>query len=190
MYLFYFINIFPPFLAFFFSSFFSSALAHPSPQPFPSEPVPFVPLTNLTDISDAHCASAPAYLPFRRISIANCISAIRQFPNDSVPGVFHTLPPDDEYLLPQSHPTSDCQVTVDLLQEGHSVRSNWREIRAAALELLYICRVENDPSKTKGGNARTAAGDAIKITIKKKGILGGSHDKGGGEGEGTGRQSV
>ncbi|KAL9612705.1 MAG: hypothetical protein Q9167_002696 [Letrouitia subvulpina] len=129
-------------------------------------PVDFNPV-NLTSITSVSCNKAPTYFPWRRIPIASCVHALREFPANGSQGIFHSLPPADEYILPEFRRSEGCEVDVGLYMGSQNVKGSWLDLRQAAAELAYVCRMKNDDTKTRGGSARTAEGQGIILTVKK-----------------------
>ncbi|KAI4214295.1 MAG: hypothetical protein LQ351_003048 [Letrouitia transgressa] len=122
---------------------------------------------NLTSITSVACNKAPIYLPWRRIPIASCVHALREFPANGSQGNFHSLPPADEYILPEFRRSEGCEVDVGLYAGSQNVKSSWLDVRQAAAELAYVCRMKNDETLTRGGSARTGDGQGIVLTVKK-----------------------
>ncbi|KAL9033234.1 MAG: hypothetical protein Q9214_007612, partial [Letrouitia sp. 1 TL-2023] len=90
---------------------------------------------NLTSITSVACNKLPIYIPWRRIPVAGCIHALRQFPANASQGNFHSLPPADEYLLPEFRRGEGCEVDVALYMGSQNVKSSWLDVRQAAAEL-------------------------------------------------------
>ncbi|KAI4157915.1 MAG: hypothetical protein LQ342_007888 [Letrouitia transgressa] len=122
---------------------------------------------NLTSITSVACNKAPVYFFWRRIRIASCIHALRLFPANDSQETFHSLPPADEYILPEFRRSEDCEVDVGLYMGSQNVKSSWLDVRQAGAELAYVCRMKNDETLTRGGSARTGDGQGIVLTVKK-----------------------
>lgn len=56
---------------------------------------------------------------------------------------------------------------VGLYAGSQNVKSSWLDVRQAAAELAYVCRMKNDETLTRGGSARTGDGQGIVLTVKK-----------------------
>lgn len=155
--------------------------SHPSPQEGPSlvtlPPQLLSTTSQLTEPTAFSNASLPNYFVScnrptrfgdRRISVPSCLSAIARFLSSRRVGIFHNLPPDDDYLLPEMHEGTDCTVTVDMFGRRTQERESWSGVKNAARAVVLECPVENQAGFTWGGTVRVGATEGILITVAKK----------------------
>ena len=130
--------------------------------------------TNLTaaSIQQKTYCNRPSVLPWYhadQFAVVDCIAAIRRFPYSTRTGLFHLLPPDDAFLLPEIQGGVQCEVVIDLYGRESAVGGSWKEVREAATMLALACPVHGNVGQTRGGTTRTGSRDGILVAIRKRG---------------------
>ncbi|KAL8747353.1 MAG: hypothetical protein Q9190_000744 [Brigantiaea leucoxantha] len=116
-----------------------------------------------------HC-NRPPVLPFRLISNTNCVAAFQLFPSYRGRVTFHSLPPDDDYLLPESRFRRDCLITMEMYEGFTEDLGSWAGLQHTTYLLMKEC--ETTTGKTSGGWARTGSRGGILITLRRRGLRG------------------
>lgn len=104
----------------------------------------------------------------RRPKVSTCNRAIRLLPPQITMGKFHIDGEDDEFRLPVSKVSGDCEVTVDFSPGEIEDNYFWFGIQVAASRLSSACQEMGKLQTTRtGGWLLTGISEKIRVTLAK-----------------------
>ena len=120
------------------------ALTLPTLTNVTAEPIP----SNVKINAQAHCPQDESIRNNLPLS-TDCFKAIRELPRNDYVGYFHIGGGESLWRLPHSSSYQSCKVLVNLNEDIEVEMGTWRDVGAAAIDLLQRCQLRTEPGNVQ-----------------------------------------